>query len=70
MSGAVVVVTGALTGIGDATASAFARRGDVVVVSVVMTMSASGWPVISKTLGLRTRCSCMPTSGSSVRPPR
>jgi NAD(P)-dependent dehydrogenase (short-subunit alcohol dehydrogenase family) len=33
MSDSVVVVTGALTGIGEATASAFALRGDVVVVS-------------------------------------
>jgi NAD(P)-dependent dehydrogenase (short-subunit alcohol dehydrogenase family) len=33
MSGAVVLVTGALNAIGTATASAFAQRGDVVVVS-------------------------------------
>jgi NAD(P)-dependent dehydrogenase (short-subunit alcohol dehydrogenase family) len=33
MSDSVVVVTGALTGIGEATASAFAQRGNTVVVS-------------------------------------
>ncbi|WP_374022254.1 SDR family NAD(P)-dependent oxidoreductase [Mycobacterium sp. HNNTM2301] len=33
MTQAVVVITGALTGIGEATAKAFAGRGDVVVVS-------------------------------------
>jgi len=33
MSTSVVIVTGALTGIGEATATAFAKRGDIVVVS-------------------------------------
>jgi NAD(P)-dependent dehydrogenase (short-subunit alcohol dehydrogenase family) len=33
MSESVVVITGALTGIGEATAKAFAQRGDVVVIS-------------------------------------
>jgi NAD(P)-dependent dehydrogenase (short-subunit alcohol dehydrogenase family) len=69
MSESVVVVTGALTGIGEATAQAFARRGDVVVVSGRHDDVGKQLARDLQDAGARMRCSSGPMCASSVRSP-
>jgi NAD(P)-dependent dehydrogenase (short-subunit alcohol dehydrogenase family) len=59
-TGSVVVVTGALSGIGEATALAFAQCGDDAGERLARYLAAVGAP---------THCLSVPMSGSSARSP-
>jgi NAD(P)-dependent dehydrogenase (short-subunit alcohol dehydrogenase family) len=53
----VVLITGALTGIGRATALAFAKEGDQIIVSVGTAMRAQIWSKSSARLAQRPNSS-------------